>query len=197
MRVLKFRQFRSKLSPALAVLFCLTVAPAFAASDMLFTGGGFIKDGKGAAAKRISFSVSLFVEADAASEGHLSFRFHNLDDQDGLDQSRFRATQFDSVRIATRYLETTPYTFVRIEASGKLNGADGWSVLARFSDFGVPVRNKALQTNHSDALRVILFDPSGVDVYDTALDFPREQSWRALLDGGNVAVDMRLNAKSR
>ena len=110
----------------------------------------------------------------------------------GLDQSRFVTTDFDSVYIATHYLDTTPYTFVRIEARGRLNGGDGWSVIVRFSDFGVPVNDKALPPAHADALRVMLFDPSGVAVYDTALDYPREQSWRTLLDGGNVAVDMRL-----
>jgi hypothetical protein len=82
---------------------------------------------------------------------------------------------------------------VRIEASGRLDGADGWSVLVRFSDFGIPVNDTTLPSGHADALRVILFDPSGDAVYDTALDYPREQSWRTLLDGGNVAVDMKLS----
>ena len=119
---------------AAAVGFLLVSGPTLAGSDVLFTGGGIIKDGRAAAAKRISFSVNLFANADGISKGHLGFRFHNLDDSYGLDRSRFTASEFDSVLIETHYRDTTPYTFVRIEASGRLNGADGWSVLARFSD---------------------------------------------------------------
>ncbi len=180
------------LGSALVLLFSLTAGPVLAGSDVLFTGGGIIRDGSGAAAKRITFSVNLFVDADGLTAGHLRFGFHNLDDIYALDQSRFTTSDFDSVLIETHYLDTTSYTFVRIEASGSLDGQDGWSVLARFSDFGVPVNDPALPPGHADALRLMLFDPSGVAVYDTALDYPREQSWRTLLDGGNVAVDMRL-----
>lgn len=180
------------LITALISLFSLIAGPALAGSDVLFTGGGVVTDGRGAEAKRISFSVNLFVDADGNNAGHLRFSFHNLDDAYGLDQSRFTATDFDSVLIETRYRDSVPYTFVRIEARGRFNGAQGWSVLVRFSDFGVPVNNKGLSAENADAVRIGLFDPSGVPVYDTALDYPREQSWRTLLDGGNVSVDMRL-----
>ena len=191
--ILSIRRFAVTLAATAAAVGSLLIAgPTLAGSDVLFTGGGIIKDGSAAAAKRISFSVNLFANADGISTGHLGFRFHNLDDSYDLDQSRFTASEFDSVYIETHYLDTTPYTFVRIEASGRLDGAVGWSVLVRFSDFGIPVNDKALPSGHADALRVILFDPSGDAIYDTALDYPREQSWRTLLDGGNVAVDMKL-----
>ena len=192
MKNLGFRCVRWSLVSALLALFSLATGPAFSSSDVIFTGGGFIKDGSGVEAKRISFSVNLFVDSLGANDGHLRLNFHNLDDTYGLDQSQFKTSSFDSVIIETHYIDATPYTFVRIEASGQLDGADGWAILVRFSDFGVPVRNKELPTNHADALRIMLFDPSGVAVYDTALDYPREQSWRTLLDGGNVSVDMRL-----
>jgi hypothetical protein len=192
MKSLKFRRVKWTLISSLIALYGLASGPAFASSDVIFTGGGVIKDGSRADAKRISFSVNLFVNSEGASEGHLKFIFHNLDDIFGLDQSRFDTTDFDSINITTRYFDTTPFTFVRIEARGRLNGGDGWSVLARFTDFGTPVNNKALPPEHADALRISLFDPSGIAVYDTALDYPREQSWRTLLDGGNVTVDMRL-----
>jgi hypothetical protein len=83
---------------------------------------------------------------------------------------------------------------VKISAQGELNGAEDWSVVIRFADFGTPVRNKALPPNHADAVRIQLFDPAAVLVYDTgwAQENWREQSRRALLDGGNVTVDMRL-----
>ena len=198
MRVLGFRYVKWILICALAALFVLAANPTTAGSDVLFTGGGIIKDGHGAAAKRFSFSVNLFANADGINTGHLGLHFHNLDDMHGLDQSRFTASEFNSVYIETHYLEdTTPYTFVRIEARGQLDGGDGWSVLVRFSDFGVPVRNKALPPTHADALRVMLFDNpdrNGPAVYDSAFDYPREQSWRTLLDGGNVTVDIKMAA---
>lgn len=180
------------LGIALLALFGLTAGPALAGSDVLFTGGGLIKDGTGAEAKRITFSVGVFVDADGMTDGRLQFHFHNLDDAYGLDQSRFTASVFDAVLIETRYRDTTPFTFVRIEARGALDGEEGWSVLVRFSDFGVPVSNRDLLPENADALRIMLFGPGGDAVYDTALDYPREQSWRTLLDGGNVSVDMRL-----
>lgn len=194
MRALMFRYFKWMFIPALAALLSLTAIPAFAGSDMLFTGGGFIKDGNGAAAKRISFSVNLYVDTNGISAGHLGFHFHNLDDSYGLDQSHFSTTEFESVFVEARYSEdaAAPFTFVRIEAGGRLDGMDGWSVLVRFTDYGAPARNKSLLHGYADSLRVMLFDPSGVAVYDTALDYPREQSWRTLLDGGNVSVNMRF-----
>jgi hypothetical protein len=191
-----FRYAKWTFISAFIVLFGLTASPALAGSDVLFTGGGIIRDGSGSTAKSISFSVNLFVKDDGMSTGHLGFHFHNLDDSYGLDQSRFTASIFDSVNISTRYLDTTPFTFVRIEARGQLNDADGWSVLVRFADLGVPVRNKALPPEQADAVRIMLFDPSGVAVYDTALDYPREQVWRTLLDGGNVSIDMKFGSDS-
>ena len=177
---------------ALLLLASLAAGPATAGSDVIFTGGGFIKDGKGAEAKRISFSINLYADSEGTSEGHLGFDFHNLDDIYGLDHSRFVTSGFDSVFINTQYRDDTPYTFVRIEAHGQLDGQDGWSVLVRFSDFGIPVNNTALPLDHADALRIRLFDPTGFAVYDTALDYPHEQAWRTLLDGGNVSIDMKL-----
>jgi len=192
MRSLMFPCFNRSLIVALAALFSLAAGPTFADSNVLFAGGGIIKDGSRADAKRITFSVNLFVDGGGRSTGQLQFDFHNLDDIYGLDRTRFVASEFDSVQIETHYLDTTPYTFVRIEARGRLDGVEGWSVLARFSDFGVPVRSKELPFEHADALRLMLFDPGGQPVYDTALDYPREQSWRTLLDGGNVTVDVKL-----
>jgi hypothetical protein len=187
-----FPYIKRILVSASVVLLSLTAGPVMAGSDVLFTGGGLIKDGSGADAKRITFSVGLFVDADGMTDGRLQFHFHNLDDVYALDQSRFTASVFDSVLIETRYRDTVPFTFVRIEARGSLDGEEGWSVLVRFSDFGVPVNDKEMLPENADALRIRLFGPGGDAVYDTALDYPREQSWRTLLDGGNVSVDMRL-----
>jgi hypothetical protein len=187
-----FPYIKRILVSASVILLSLTAGSVMAGSDVLFTGGGLIKDGSGADAKRITFSVGLFVDADGMTDGRLQFHFHNLDDVYALDQSRFTASAFDSVLIETRYRDTVPFTFVRIEARGSLDGEEGWSVLVRFSDFGVPVNDKEMLPENADALRIRLFGPGGDAVYDTALDYPREQSWRTLLDGGNVSVDMRL-----
>ena len=196
MKTLRFPISRWARVAALAGLSVLAAGPALGDADVLFAGGGVIADGSGAEARRISFSVSLFMDGDGASAGRLQFRFHDLDDAYGLDRSQFTALEFGEVLIETRYLPTTeeptPYDFVRIVADGRLDGVDGWSVLARFADFGTPVSNKELPPEHADALRLMLFNPGGTAVYDTAFDFPRDQSWRTLLDGGNVAVDIRL-----
>jgi hypothetical protein len=196
MRAFTFPCLKWTFALTLTALFNLAAAPALAGSNVLFTGGGIVKDGSGADAKRITFSVNLFADGNGMNGGHLQFDLHNLDDVYGLDHSRFTASEFDSVLIETRYMATapyTPFTFVRIEARGKLDGVDGWSVLVRFTDFGVPVGGKVLPPECADALRLMLFDPGGGGaIYDTAFDYPREQSWRTLLDGGNVAVDMRL-----
>jgi hypothetical protein len=179
---------------AVAALFSLAASPALADADVIFSGGGIIRDDSGADAKRITFSVSLFADSGGTSAGQLQFHFHNLDDSYGLDRTRFTASDFDEVFFETRYFEDTPYTYVRIRARGDLNGGAGWSMMVRFADFGIPVRNVALPPNHADAVRIQLFDPAGVHVYDTgwAIENWREQVWRTLLDGGNVTVDMRL-----
>lgn len=179
---------------AVAALFSLAASPALADADVIFSGGGIIRDESGADAKRITFSVNLFAASGGASTGQLQFHFHNLDDSYGLDRSRFTASDFDEVYFETRYFEDTPYTYVRIRARGELNGGAGWSMTVRFADFGVPVRNVALPPNHADAVRIQLFDPTDVHIYDTgwAQENWREQGWRTLLDGGNVTVDMRL-----
>ena len=172
----------------------IATTPALADADVIFSGGGMIADGRGPEAKKITFSVNLFADSGGTSLGQLQFHFHNLDDSYGLDRSQFKATEFEDLLIETRYFEETPYTFVKISAQGELNGAEDWSVVIRFADFGTPASNKALPPNHADAVRIQLFDPTPVLVYDTGWEQEnwREQSRRALLDGGNVTVDMRL-----
>ena len=63
-------------------------------------------------------------------------------------------------------------------------------MVVRFTDFGNPGKKKALPQSHVDAVRIQLINPDGVHVYDTAWEgeFSREQSWRHLLDGGNISV---------
>jgi hypothetical protein len=58
------------------------------------------------------------------------------------------------------------------------------------TDYGNPPNEKGLPLEYGDAIRIQLFDPDDNHVYDTAWEgeFSREQSWRHLLDGGNVTV---------
>jgi len=158
------------------------------------TGGGVIREGAGADARQITFALDILTEQSELFAGHLQIHFHDLDDFYVLDRSRFSAAEFDEVFVETRDFEGMPYTFIRIRARGQLDGEDGWSVLLRFSDFGPPVRNGRAPASHSDAVRIILMDPDyqpdDAYYYDTAFDFPRDQSWRTLLDGGNVSVHL-------
>lgn len=194
-----FPSLKWALIAAGAMLCGLAATPALADADAIFHGGGFITDGRGADAKKITFSVNVFADAGGVAVGQLQFQFHNLDDTYGLDRTRFTATAFDEVIFETRHFEDTPFTFVRIQAHGAFQGSDGWSVTVRFSDFGVPVRNPELPPTHADAVRIQLFDPAEVPIYDSgwAQENWREQSWRALLDGGNVTLDIRLGPPPR
>ena len=72
-RILPWRKLASAL--ALTALFSLSGGPTLADSNVLFTGGGIVVDGKGVDAKRISFSVNLFAESGGMSMGHLQFHF--------------------------------------------------------------------------------------------------------------------------
>lgn len=174
---------------AFTILLTLVSAPV-AASETAFSGGGIIRDGQGPDAKKITFSTDILIDEEGQNAGFLQFVFHNLDDVFDLDKSRFIASDFSEVSISTRSFELPDdHFFIRIRAHGQLDGEDGWSVLARFTDFGPPNSAGVETGNARDAVRIMLFAPSGVEAwYDTALDYPREQSWCALLDGGNVTV---------
>ena len=175
---------------AFTILLILVSTPVTAVSETSFSGGGIIRDGHGPDAKRISFFTNIHIDEDGQNAGFLQFIFHNLDDVFGLDNSRFIASDFSEVSISTRSFELPDdHFFIRIRAHGQLDGEDGWTVLARFTDFGPPNRAGVETGNASDALRIMLFAPTGGEAwYDTALDYPRDQSWRTLLDGGNVTV---------
>lgn len=75
-----------------------------------------------------------------------------------------------------------------MNAEGKFNGEDGWTIVVPFSDFVNPGNAMATKDYLSDAIRI----SAGINVYDTvdANDgFPRKQSWRTLIDGGNITVN--------
>lgn len=185
--------------------------------DAIITGGGIITEGHGKDAPKITFGVHLLIKyvvnedgdpidenGEVSANGQLLFaeppigdfhiNFHNISNDD-LDKGKLTTTDISAVRIAPLSYqdpEGDPNSiFVSMTADGKFNGEYGWSIVVRISDFGSPGNSKAIKNNLSDAIRISLIDPDEIHVYDTATldgDFPREQSWRTLLDGGNITV---------
>lgn len=181
------------LGAALTAASLMGAGPVSADTEMLFTGGGIIREGYGPEARKITFSVDLFAAAAGQVSGEIQFHFHSIGDV-GLDKSHFVANDFSDFYVNTvENTELGTFQFIRIEANGQLNGEDGWRVLARFTDFGSPVKRKEKSDPASDAVRIVLLDPYGEVVYDTAQDYPREQSFRTLLDGGNVTLYVTID----
>lgn len=181
-----------------AVLFTVAADPVLAGSETFFTGGGILKEGQGRDARKITFSVNVHVDQDDQVSGHFQVNFQQLDDYYNLDKSRFTTAEFTDLVIATRdFVTPDDHFFVRLDAIGQLDGEDGWRVLARFADWGAPVHDPADSGNLADSVRIMLFAPFGGElVYDTARDYPREQVYRTLLDGGNVTVHFEVDPMS-
>jgi hypothetical protein len=154
-------------------------------------GGGIIKEGAGTDENKITFSFNVYADDDVPEGvGHFQAQFHRLALHPDLEKCRFFSRDITGFDIRPGDLESTPYTFVKIWANGRLDGEDNWSVIIRFADFGNPKKKKGLPQNHVDAVRIQLVNPNGENVYDTAWEneFSREQGWRHLLDGGNISV---------
>lgn len=180
----------------MAALILVGMSPVWADSEMFFTGGGIIKEGKGMDARKITFAADVSLIDEGQPAGHFQVNFHDVDDIYGLDQGRFSAADFSDMAIDSRdFISPDDHLFVRFRAYGTFNGEEDWCVLARFSDFGRPARQHSAIDNAADATRLILFNPQGDLVYDTAHDYPREQAWRTLLDGGNVTVHIRIDSE--
>jgi hypothetical protein len=178
------------LGVVLAALFALTVNPISANSGVCVTGGGMITEGQGKEAPKITFGLNVFVDPSGHPAGHLEVNFHNVYD-DELDKAVFKSSGIDWFSSSLNELDGIEYNFVSLTFNGQLNGEEGWSISIRLSDFGEPGKGKRGSGNHSDAVRISLFNPSVENVYDTATegqDFPREQAWRTLLDGGNIQI---------
>ena len=179
------------LGLATLAFLAMAVAPILAASETTVNGGGIISEGKGLNQNKISFSVDIYADEDVPEGvGRLQIRFHRLPLHPDLEMSGFFSSEITGLYLGPNSFESTPYTFIKVWADGRLDREPGWSVVVRFSDFGIPPKKKGLPFNHADAVRIQLFDPDGWAVYDTALvgEFTREQSWRHVLDGGIISV---------
>jgi len=193
---------RSKLiTGAIFALLSLSGADALLAESITtFTGGGVIRDGHGTDAHKVTFSVDMYAEEPGPAAGFLQINFHDIGDPYGLDKSRFTASEFSQFYVDSRDFEAPgDHYFIRIVAEGRLDGEDGWSVLVRFTDHGTPGLSRQHSEDFRDTVRIMLFDPDPLHVeavYDTALDYPRDESWRTLLDGGNVTVNISFSSGS-
>jgi hypothetical protein len=178
------------LGVILAALLSLVTQPVLADSESFITGGGILLEGQGKDAQKITFGVNVSVDDGRQPSGHLQVNFHNTLFDD-LDKGKFKSTSVDELWTEQKELDGVPYTFVSIIFYGQFNGEDGWKIDMNFADFGEPGRAKPDSGNKWDAVRISLFNPSDESVWDSAYEevgFPREQSWRTLLDGGNIKV---------
>jgi len=194
----------------------LAYSETFLTRDAIITGGGIITEGDGKDAIKITFAVNLLIKyyvngegqpvdeyGNVVDNGQLLFaespkgnfhiNFHNTGYNDDINKGKFTTTDINVVAIRPGSFQDpndqNNHIFARIEADGKLNGENGWSILVRFSDFGAPGKvNRVNPDNLADAIRISLFDPSDVYVYGTSADFPWDQGRRTLLDGGNVTI---------
>jgi hypothetical protein len=181
----------SILGPAIAAILAVAATPCLADNEIIVNGGGIIKDGVGANLNKITFSVNVYAD-DGMPEGtgHFQARFHRLPLHPELEMSRFFSREITEFTI--RPCTEGPCIFIKISAEGRLDGEEGWAVVTRMTDFGNPPGGKGRPLDYGDAIRISLFDPDGIHVYDTAWEgeFSLEQSWRHLLDGGNVSVHL-------
>ena len=171
----------------LAVSLIMSAQPVIAECEPFFTGGGIITEGHGQNTLKITFAVNLFIYEAEPARGSLQVNFHNVGDE-AINYSDFVSIDtFSEVNIGENELDGKEFVFVRFIANGQFNGEDGWSILARFSDFGEPgVGKKKDSGNLSDAVRFNLTDPYGNTVYLTSQYFPWDQARRTILDGGNL-----------
>ena len=183
------------LGLGIVAILAVAATPCVADNEITVNGGGIIKEGLGLDLNKITFSVNVYADDDVPEGiGHFQARFHHLALHPDLERSGFFSNEITGLYLSENEFHdgiiTTPYTFIKIWADGRLGREEGWSVVIRLSDFGTPPEKKGLPYNHADGVRIQLFDPDGIHVYDTAWEgeFSREQSWRHVLDGGNVSV---------
>jgi hypothetical protein len=164
------------------------------------TGGGQIDKGKGKSALKISFGGNAGFLADFSLVGHWTTVFHNVAGT-AYDGAHFNgktplALQFAKIcgpgpNPPPANANAADFTF-----EGTLNGAPGWKLEVRLTDYGEPGRG-------ADAIRMKLHEPGGAVVYDSLAsgDFPdndlqspclQSDNLGQTLSGGNLQIHSGL-----
>ena len=166
------------------MLAVVLVVPAYAASGYVAGGGQIVEpvvDARRSEWKVISFGG--WTDGDTLT-GEWEIEFHNVG-VDAVDGTVFHGTD---VRQTNFYTGNTPTcdAAMNLTVYGEWNQMPGYSVILRAGDDGSPGFN--------DTVRVELYDPSGIRIYDThdGDEFTDESNCvgtaRTGLDAGNVTI---------
>ncbi len=157
------------------------------------TGGGHISTGNGRNEKRVSWGGNVGFLADFTLVGEWNTNFHDVG-VDTLDKAHFHAHEITSLQFvddggpgpSPPPANANVAMFV---ASGELGGAPGYQLRVCVADRGEPGKG-------NDTMRMQLFAPGPVLVYDSLSDFADEDAYAAceghLLDGGNAQIHSGL-----
>jgi len=169
----------------------LAVATKYWSDEYVSGGGQIIEEEEGAKQKdwkKISFGGAVF-EYDGLYFGEWEVNFHNAE-VNGLNKSKFHTSSILDINFFSSTGEATCNDAVNFEALGEWNGTPGYKLIFRVGD--------ALSPGHFtkdafDTVRVELYDPDGVEVYDTyPNEFTHESSCfggaRTGLDNGNLTI---------
>jgi hypothetical protein len=159
------------------------------------TSGGTLKSGSGPTAERITWGGNVAFTAAFGIVGEWNTNFHNVAGT-SLDGAHFHAHEITSLQFSDDGgpgpgqppANANVAVFV---ASGTLDGDPGYQLRVCVADRGEPGKG-------DDTIRMTLFAPGPVPVYDTLTsgDFPDQAPTSACdgheLDGGNVQMHAGL-----
>ena len=157
------------------------------------TGGGHISNGNGPNAERISWGGNVGFLADFSLVGEWNTNFHNVGGT-SLDGAHFHAHEIVSLQFSKDAgagpnpppANANIGTFI---AAGELDHVPGYLLRVCVADRGEPGKG-------NDTMRMQLFAPGPVLVYDSLTDFADQAPATACdgheLDGGNVQIHSGL-----
>lgn len=162
------------------------------------TGGGQIVNGKGkTSSEQISFGGNVGFLEDGSLVGHWETNFQNVHDVKLTGStSNFHSTEIVALQFANDggAGPNPPPANANIGAflaTGRLGQEDGWSLLVCLADRGEPGKH--------DSIRLKLFTPGGVLLYDSLSDYASEDDTlggvcedRHKLDHGNFQIHSGL-----
>lgn len=160
----------------------------FYVADGRVSGGGQIIEEVGDKKDwyKISFGGGIW---DVGSEGYIGdweVNFHNVS-VNLLDKTKFHTTAISEINFSPPGSSTTCVAAMNFTAYGEWNGVPGYKIIFRAGDADSP--------KGTDTVRVELYNPSNVKVYDThwVNEFTDESSCvgtaRTGLDNGNIKID--------